>query len=172
MKEQCADRGGIVAGHWNSGPDAIDVKTDGIILMTGLGLLPESDANRSGYTVDVEILMASISVFRMSTLIPCTGNSTPYEVAFQTPIPLEPGVLCAVVANTCAGKPLYQRSSCLPICAKDDVTFTFSTTACRPNNSTCPRSGQIPQIYFRIQNNCLKVSEMALALKSVLLMHE
>lgn len=151
-KEQFIDRGGstITNDYWATGPDAIDVTTNRKIVVTGLGLLPGHEISKSGYTVDVEVLKTTISVFKMSTIVPYTGNSAPHKVAFQTPILMEPGILYTLVANSYPNVQIFKRTSCQPVCAEENVLFTFSVTSWRKNNSTGPTQGQIPRIYFRI----------------------
>lgn len=146
--EEFVDRTVTCDGTWGSGPDAIDVKTNRKILVTGVALFAEQLTGASGYNVDVEILQSSVSLVKKSARIPCTGNSAPVKIAFDMPVSLEPNVVHTVVANSETGKTLYRGVACQAVCSEGGVMFTFSTTH-RNNNGTNTSVGQIPRIYFR-----------------------
>lgn len=130
--------------QYESCKDGIDFRADADIQLSGLGLF--SGIDRKQYNVDVEVLHIQESLCKKRFTIPFTGNSTPFKISFDSPIPLRAGLIYTIAAYA-HGIIGYYGDSCKVICESDNITFTFSRYAGTESSGDEFR-GQIPQLYF------------------------
>jgi len=123
--------------------DAINFTTDQDVLLTGIGLYTAS--SEKGYNVDMEILQSTKPMFKKSTTVPYTGNSTPYKIVLDEPIVITAGVIYSIKTLP-HGRINHYGASCRAVCSRETVTFKFYQHS--ESIYTTANRGHIPRLYF------------------------
>lgn len=143
-------------GQWNLNAaavqvDAVNFTTNKDVRLTGLGLY--GGFNNIDYTVDIEILQGTVSLFKKEGVtVPFTGNADPVMKSLNMPIPITSGVAYTVVIYPVGNINMgYYGNPFVATCQSNNklVNLTFSNVAVpgRTNRSTSVQ-GQIPRLYF------------------------